>query len=205
MTAARVASILGRVVHARAMTVADRYVAAADIRAAVRGHETDILDGLGIDWKQPMAKPHTRCPYQVHIDANPSWRWDPRKRKAFYTCGARDVLGVLIGVEGIGFEPAKIRAAELLNRLELIEGRRARKSKGGGSDIPPEQYRNGAAPGGCRLADYAAAKRRPIDFLRSLGLAEMAYQGVPAVKIPYFTMDDADAAVRFRPSALRGR
>jgi hypothetical protein len=31
------------------MTAADRYVTTADIRAAVRGHETDILDGLAVE------------------------------------------------------------------------------------------------------------------------------------------------------------
>jgi hypothetical protein len=78
------------------------------------------------------------------------------------------------------------------------------KAGGGGGDISPEQQRNGATPAGCHLADYAAAKRLPIDFLRSLGLAEIAYQGAPAVKIPYLTTDGAEAAVRFR-IALDGK
>jgi len=70
------------------MTGADQrfVVTTADIRAAVRGRETDLLDALNIDWRR--AKPHIRCPYQDHDDNNPSWRWDERKRKAFCTCGA---------------------------------------------------------------------------------------------------------------------
>ncbi|MGA9308716.1 MAG: hypothetical protein WBW31_25200 [Candidatus Sulfotelmatobacter sp.] len=36
----------------------------------------------------------------------PSWRWDERKCQAFCTCGARDVLGVLRGVEEIEFDAA---------------------------------------------------------------------------------------------------
>jgi hypothetical protein len=111
------------------MTAPDLYVTTADIRVAIRGHETDILDGLGISW--PKGHSHIRCPYRDHADDNPSWRWDTRKRKAFCTCGARDVLGVLMGVEGVDFDRAKIRAAELLKRLDLIRGSHARKSRGG--------------------------------------------------------------------------
>ena len=111
------------------MTGAERFVATADIRVAVKGRETDLLDALNIDWRR--AKPHIPCPYQDHDDNNPSWRWDERKRKAFCTCGARDVLGVLMGVEGIEFDAAKIRAAELLKRPDLIRERRRAKAEGG--------------------------------------------------------------------------
>jgi hypothetical protein len=186
------------------MSDADRYVTTPDIRVAIRGHETGILDGLGIDWQQSKASPHTNCPYLDHADTRPSWRWDARKRRAFCTCGARDVLGVLMGVEGIEFGPAKIRAAELLKRPDLIKERHARKLKGGRQHIPPEQHRNGATLAGCSLVDYAVAKRLPIDFLRSLGLSEITYQGAPAVKIPYFAADGTEAVVRFR-IALDGK
>jgi|SRR6516162_6933628 hypothetical protein len=37
-----------------------------------------------------------------------------------------------------------------------------------------------------------------MDFLRSLGLTEIMYQGVSAVRIPYFAADGTEAAVRFR-------
>jgi hypothetical protein len=166
------------------MTGADqRLVTTADIRAAVRGRETDLLDALNIDWRR--AKPHIRCPYQDHDDNNPSWRWDERKRKAFCTCGVRDALEVLKGVEGIEFDAAKIRAAELLNRPDLIRERRGRKRKGGGG-------------AGCTLAGYAQAKRLPIEFLRSLGLTEITYVGAPAIRIPYYGVSGGEAAVRFR-------
>jgi hypothetical protein len=178
-----------------------RFVATADIRDAVDRRETDLLDALNIDWRRPKAKPHVCCPYQDHVDSNPSWRWDARKRKAFCTCGARDVLGVVMGVEGIDFDAAKIRAAELLKRPDLIGSRRR---KGGGGDIPPEQPYNGATRIGCTLAAYSETKRLPISFLRSLGLTQVAYQGAPAVKIPYFAADGAEAAVRFR-IALDGK
>jgi hypothetical protein len=182
----------------------ERFVTTHGIRVAVRGHETDILDQLGIEWERPKARPHINCPYRDHADNNPSWRWDTRKRKAFCTCGARDVLGVLMGVEGIEFDPAKIRAAELLDRPDLIRESRTHKRRGGEGDKPPEQRRNSATPTGCRLADYAEAKRLPTGFLHGLGLAEIRYEGAPAVKIPYLAADGAEAAVRFR-IALDGR
>jgi hypothetical protein len=179
------------------MTCADhRFVAAADIRAAVKGRETDLLDALNIDWRR--AKPHIRCPYQDHDDNDPSWRWDERKCQAFCTCGVRDVLGVLRGVEGIEFDAAKIRAAELLKRPDLIRERPARKRKGGGGDISPDQRRNGATPAGCRLAEYAEAKRLPLEFLLANGLREISYQRAPAISIPYFSHDGSDPAIRFR-------
>jgi len=173
-----------------------RFVTKADITAALKGHETDLLDALNIDWRR--AKPHISCPYKNHDDNHPSWRWDERKRKAFCTCGARDVLGVLMGVVGIEFDAAKIRAAELLKRPDLIRERRGRKRRGAGGDIPTEQRCNGATPAGCRLANYAEPKRLPVDFLLANGLREITYQGAPAVSIPYFSHDGTVAAIRFR-------
>jgi hypothetical protein len=108
---------------------------AADIRAAITGRETELLDALNI--RRRDGKPHIACPYRDHADDHPSWRWDERKRKAFCTCGARDVLGVLMGVEGIDFEAAKIRAAEFLKRPDLIRERRARRRKGEGATYLP--------------------------------------------------------------------
>ena len=166
------------------MTGADqRFVTTPDIRAAVKGRETELLDTLKVDWRR--GKLHIPCPYQDHDDNNPSWRWDERKCKAFCTCGARDVLGVLMGVEGIEFDAAKVRAAELLNRPELVRERRARKRKG-------------ESPSGLHLAGYAQAKRLPIEFLRSLGLTEITYLGAPAIRIPYYGVSGGESAVRFR-------
>jgi hypothetical protein len=178
------------------MIAGDRYVSTADIRTAIAGRETELLDALNIFWRD--GNPHIPCPYRDHADDHPSWRWDNRKRKAHCTCGARDVLGVLMGKEGTEFEAAKIRAAELLNRNDLIRERRGRKSNGGGDEIPPGQRCNGATPVGCRLADYAEAKQLPMDFLLANGLREITYQGAPAVSIPYFSHEGTDTAIRFR-------
>jgi hypothetical protein len=59
-------------------------------------------------------------------------------------------------------------------------------------------------PGGCTRADYAIAKRLPVEFLRSLGLAEISYVKEPAVRIPYLTEDGVEDAVRFRVSLNGG-
>jgi hypothetical protein len=169
-----------------------RYVATADIRAAVKGHETNLLDALNIDWRRPRAGPHITCPYREHADKNPSWRWDGGRRKAFCTCSTRDVLGVLIGVEGVDFEVAKIRAAELLNRPDLIRERRNEQIRGNCRGIPAEQQCHAEQPMGCRLVDYAATKQLPIQFLRSLGLSEISYFGTPAVRMPYLDRRGAE-------------
>jgi hypothetical protein len=96
----------------------ERLVATANIRTAVKGRETELLDVLGILWR--AGRPHINCPYPDHSDKNPSWRWDEQKRCAICTCGSDSILKVLIKVEGISFEAAKIRAAEILGRQDLI-------------------------------------------------------------------------------------
>ena len=62
----------------------ERFVATRAIRDAVKGHEIDILDKLGIDWNR--GKSHIHCPYPDHNDNHPSWRWDERKARAYCTC-----------------------------------------------------------------------------------------------------------------------
>jgi hypothetical protein len=172
----------------------ERFVRTGDIQAAVKGRETDLLDALNIRWRE--AKPHISCPYRDHADNNPSWRWDRRKFRAICTCGSHSILDVLMKVEGVSsFDEAKVRAAELLQRPDLIK---EKQPKGGGAEIPLEQQRNGATPRGCRLADYAEAKRLPIDFLRAEGLREIRYLDAPAISIPYVAHDGSEPAVRFR-------
>jgi Domain of unknown function (DUF927) len=101
----------------------ERFVTTADIRAAIKGRKTELLDALKIPWG--AGNPHIRCPYPGHSDANPSWRWDRRKNRAYCTCitGSHDVLGVLMAVEPVTLEAAKIRGAEILGRLDLIRVR----------------------------------------------------------------------------------
>ena len=57
---------------------------------------------------------------------------------------------------------------------------------------------------GCTLTEYADAKGLNADALGSFGISEMHYQGQLAVRIPYFSADGREAAVRFR-IALQGK
>jgi hypothetical protein len=93
---------------------ADRFVGTRCIHAAVKGRETEVLDELDIPWRE--GNPHIPCPYPDHADNNPSWRWDQRKARAFCTCSAHSILDVVAKVEGVDFDRAKIRAAELLKQ-----------------------------------------------------------------------------------------
>ncbi|MFC2026396.1 hypothetical protein ACFLUX_00255 [Chloroflexota bacterium] len=51
---------------------------------------------------------------------------------------------------------------------------------------------------GVNLLTLAEAKCLPADFLRSLGVSDFKYNGQPSVKIPYYSEDGTEAAVRFR-------
>jgi hypothetical protein len=104
---------------------ADRFVGTGAIRAALKGRETVVLDALGILWRQ--GKPHITCPHGDHTDNSPSWRWDVRKGRAICTCGSYSILDVLTKVEGIDFPAAKLRAAEILGRQDLIRVRTGKK------------------------------------------------------------------------------
>lgn len=112
------------------MTGGERYVTNPNARGGIKGRETEILDAFGIRWRE--GKPHINCPYPDHADNNPSWRWDRRKARAYCTChtGGHSALDVIMNVEGIDFERAKIRAAELLNRSDLIRERRKKSRRG---------------------------------------------------------------------------
>jgi hypothetical protein len=95
-----------------------RFVATAAIREAVGGRETDVLDALGIDWR--AGRPHITCPYSDHGGAR-DWRWDAKAARARCTCTKGDsIFDILMRVEGIDFDAAKVRAAELIGRSDLI-------------------------------------------------------------------------------------
>src|SRR5262249_40665994 len=100
-----------------------RFVPTNAIKQAVAGREEEVLDALGVDWRR--GRPHIHCPYRGHPDRNPSWRWDARARKAFCSCNTADsIFDVVMKVEGIAFEAAKIRVAELLKHDDLIKTKR---------------------------------------------------------------------------------
>jgi len=103
--------------------VRDRYVSTRAIQAAVKGRETEVLEALQISWEN--GAPHIHCPYPDHADENPSWRWIERRAKACCTCieRAHSILDVMMHVEGVDFEVAKLRIAEILKRDDLIRSK----------------------------------------------------------------------------------
>jgi hypothetical protein len=106
------------------MRAAEPYVATAAIRREVSGRETEILSALGIPWTG--GSQHITCPYPTHADKNPSWRWDAVKSRAYCTCTPSDsIFDVIRKVKGVSFEEAKIMAAEIIGRPDLISERNA--------------------------------------------------------------------------------
>jgi len=51
---------------------------------------------------------------------------------------------------------------------------------------------------GVNLSTLAKAKHLPVDYLKGLGISDFKYNGQPAVKIPYYSEEGQEAAVRFR-------
>ena len=98
----------------------NRHVPTRAVQTAVKGREAEILDALQIDW--PGGQRPITCPYPGHADNNPSWRWDEKKACAFCSCieKAHSIFDVLAAKEGIDFEAAKIRVAQILGRENLI-------------------------------------------------------------------------------------
>src|SRR6266545_1537387 len=64
----------------------------------------------------------------------------------------------------------------------------------------PSSNRATAQPSssGLNLADYAKAKALPVDFLTSIGLGDVHFEGRSAVRIPYYGLTGEQLAVRFR-------
>jgi phage/plasmid primase-like uncharacterized protein len=101
----------------------DRYVSTPVIRQAVKGRETEVLEALRIAWQD--GAPHIRCPYAAHTDHHASWRWDQAKARAYCTCierGGHSIFDIVMRVESLDFEAAKLRIAEILGRTHLIKG-----------------------------------------------------------------------------------
>jgi hypothetical protein len=99
-----------------------KYVLTAAIRQAVAGREAEVLAALGIDWQ--AGRPHITGPYPSHADGNPSWRWDPRKARAFCSCieKSHSIFDVAMSREEIGFDGAKLHVAQILGCEDLIKG-----------------------------------------------------------------------------------
>ena len=84
----------------------ERFVRTREIRAAVKGRESDILDALGIAWRN--GRPHIACPYPNHDDHDPSWRFDTRTGRAFCTCingpKSDDIFDVVMKLKRLDFD-----------------------------------------------------------------------------------------------------
>ena len=107
------------------------YVLTSEVKAAVEGRETEVLEELGIPWQD--GQPCIQCPFPDHPDANPSWRWDQDKGRAFCTCESQDIFGIVAKVEGLDFGAAKLRVTEILGCTELI--RQRKRSRFGAEDL----------------------------------------------------------------------
>jgi hypothetical protein len=158
-----------------------RYVPTHDARAAVKGRETDLLDALGINWR--VGRPHIRCPYPDHGGGG-DWRWDAKAAKARCTCTkGDDVFDVLMRVEGIDFDAAKIRAAELIGRSDLIrngDGQRYQATDAASLLRAPADRRDNTLP----LAYLAhrlgvAADAVPTPSTPMVGLKSLGYYDPP--------------------------
>ena len=99
------------------------------------------------------------------------------------------IFDIISKIRGVDFDAAKIVAAEIIGRPDLI--REIRKSEGRGRRAQTRDNNTATAqhPGGCTLAAYAEAKQLKADILRSFGLSQNHYLGQPALRIPYCGRD----------------
>ena len=56
------------------------HIDTATLKAAVAGHEEDVLRAIGVPWRGTGQ--HIKCPFPNHTDDHPSWRWDGKKAAA---------------------------------------------------------------------------------------------------------------------------
>lgn len=155
-----------------------------------------VLGALGLNGCEPRQRGRqwsARCP--VHEDRNPSLS---------VTVG--DDGRVLLKCHG-GCDVASIVSVLRLKLSDLFEPpdsdvvrRGANIGEGGRGDGLPAA--NGATAqhpaSGLTVAEYADAKRLPVAFLDSLGIAETHRSGVWVLRIPYRNPSGAEVAVRFR-------
>lgn len=103
---------------------ATTYVVTSEIKAAVQGRETDVLDALGVEWRRCTSSNHIACPYPEHGSDGDNWRWDSKKAKAFCTCQsghADSILDVVVKCTGLDLDGAKVRTAEIIGRGDLVK------------------------------------------------------------------------------------
>jgi P4 family phage/plasmid primase-like protien len=154
----------------------ERYVRWRDLKPAIQGRESEIVDKLGISWRTRQT--HIQCPLGAHPDNNPSFRWDDKGGRYYCSCGSGSAVDLIIKVEKVDFEQAKIRAADLIERHDLIK--------------------DPSSPAGLTLQEYTSTKRLPIDELQRIGVRQSSYGQVKAaIRTPYFRLN-GEPSVRFR-------
>ncbi|WP_147041171.1 toprim domain-containing protein, partial [Skermanella aerolata] len=166
-----------------------RYVRTDPIKEAVAGHELDVLSAIGIDWRG--GRGHINCPYPDH-GGKDDWRWDDSKACAFCTCigkrpdegGSHSIFDVVSAREGIDFEKAKVRVAEIIGCTDLIEegggGPRGQKQDAASLLSAPAENRDDALPRkylAFRLGIEPAAMLMPTT--KTVGIKALGYFDLP--------------------------
>jgi hypothetical protein len=151
-----------------------------------------------------LGEPAKRCHLESlylcpnHDDHDPSLKINPKKNCwGCFVCG-RSGNAWELTVFLARVNPNDNRAvAGWLNAHGLLgDGRNGRKR--GGVGYPSGRNARLQDPQGLKLAHYAAAKKLPLSFLRSLGLTDIYFDGRPVVRIPYRGVDSFEIAVQFR-------
>src|SRR5262249_47919606 len=125
-----------------------------------------------------------RCP--AHDDREASLGLRQGDRGLILKCHAGCTAEAIVTAMGL-------RLRDLFGDDQAVNPR----SPGGGYSIPSRTP--ATVQPGLTLAQYAAAKQLPVDFLRALGLSD-AFIGQNVVRIPYLDEGGDERAIRFRLS-----
>jgi hypothetical protein len=162
----------------------ERFVRTREIHAAVKGRESDILDALGIAWRN--GRPHITCPYPDHDDHDPSWRFDTRTGRAFCTCinGRKSdgIFDVVMKLKRLDFDAAKLFVAEQLHRDDLIKIKGGYRQKTDPQSLlnPPANNRNDTLPRRYLAARLGiAVDKIPAPSTKMVGITSLAYFDPP--------------------------
>ena len=143
-------------------------------------HFDGVRSAGGDEW---MAK----CPVPAHADHDGSLHISVKDGKVLLKCFG-------------GCDTASIVEAAGLKMSQLFNVRGDERPVGGGE---PFQY-------GCTLAEYAEAKRLPVEYLQSIGLRDAQRPNKagtrlwPGVQFPYFDERGADPQIRWRMCMKKG-
>ena len=77
-----------------------------NIHEEIRGRELEIITALGIKWPARNHATHINCPFPDHDDADPSWRWDPRKEHWYCSCDSGSAVDAVMRMHGCDFNAA---------------------------------------------------------------------------------------------------